>query len=99
MKKAKCKIVSIALYPLRIAEEGHLRKHSSIGLSVQKKYRKDEPETKETGSLQRVGGKGLERMGKWKWNEVARMRRRYSSGSIYIALTLRTMIIFYLLEK
>ena len=53
MKKAKCKIVSIALYPLRIAEEGHLRKHSSIGLSVQKEYRKDEPETKETGSLQR----------------------------------------------
>ena len=54
MKKAKCKTVSIILYPLHIAKEGGLRKHSSIGLSVQKN-RKDEPETKETGSLQGVG--------------------------------------------
>lgn len=99
MNKAKCKIVSLALDPLHIAKEGDLRKHSSIGLSVQKKYRKDESETKETGSLQQVGGKGLERMGKWKWNEVARMRRRHFSGSICIALTLRTMIIFYVLKK
>lgn len=55
MKKAKCKTVSIVLYALHIAKEGGLRKHSSIGLSVQKKNRKDEPETKETGSLQGVG--------------------------------------------
>ena len=48
---------------------------------MQKKFRKNKPETKDTGYQQRVGGKGVEMMGKWEWHEAARMRRLHVSLS------------------
>lgn len=70
--------------PLHIAKEGDLRKHTCTGSSMQKKYRKDKPETKETGYLQGVGEKRLERIGKWEWNKAAGMRRVHTSLSLFV---------------
>ena len=63
-EKSKVQKSIYSTLPLHIAKEGNLRKHTCIGSSMRKKYRKDKPETKETGYLQGVGEKMLERIGK-----------------------------------
>lgn len=83
-KKSKVQKSIYRTLPLHIAKEGDLRKHTCTCSSMQNKYRKDKPETKETGYLQGVGKKRLERIGKCEWNKVAGMRRVRTSLSLFV---------------